>query len=1200
MTRRRPTDSTPSTRIAGVLVVLMFAAIAGFGAVQASALGAIPYWRLESRPAPTNLPLNGEGEIVATLANLGSGVVRGENQELKVTDTLPEGVEATAVMAQSEPSVPGANKRLAGLVEGVPNPNGWRCSKLTARSIECNFGEALPPYQQLEIWIHVKTHVAAPTDELSNDLTVEGGGAGQASLSEPLKINGLPTSFGVEKFQMTPEGQDGEVDLQAGSHPYQLTTTFDLNQAFIPQYRDGSEGGPAAPALERNLHFELPAGLIGNATVAPQCSAVDFGAFDEKDINSCPDDTAVGVAAATFYDPVTLGYTTFVVPVFNLVPPPGEPAQFGFSPNHVPIVLNTAVRTGGNYGVTVSVEETSEAVQVLGSRVTFWGVPGDQSHEQARGWDCLNEGGFVEKLANRSCPKIEDPTPPPFLMLPTACESLQTFVNGEAWNGEKISGKEEGFSGVPSLGSEASPAVEGCEGLTYNPSIEVKPDQHSASTPSGLTVEVNVPQEGTLTATDLANADIKQTRLALPEGLQASAGAANLLQTCSVGAAGFDGLDSDTGEALETELAGQAFTSAQAACPEASKIGTVEIETPLLAHKLEGGVYLAAQDTDPFASPLVIYMVAEEEPNRPNKTEPRVLTKLAGEVSINQTTGQLVSTFKKTPQAPFEHLRIHLFDGPTSAQATPTRCGLYHAVADFSSWSNEQPTVRESNPENPGGFDISSGPNGTSCPGSGQLPFAPSFEAGSSNSQGGAFTPFTLTIKRADGGQALKGIDMETPPGLAAVLASVPLCGEPQAADGNCGPESEIGQSVSSSGLGSSPINLPGKVYLTGPYNGAPFGLSAVTEVVTGPFHVGKVVVRSSIDVNPTTAQAIIDTDNSTFFSDSGEVQHFAGLPEIIKGVPAQIKELNVTIDRPGFEFNPTNCSKLETTGTLKGSESSTGVSSQFYASGCASLPFVPKLTASVEGQGSKEDGTEFDVTIQSPGLGQANIHKVDLTIPALLPSRLTTIQKACLEATFNANPASCDGGSVIGEGVVETPVFKDPLRGPAYLVSHGAAAFPDVEFVLQGEGEAKGVEVILDGKTDIKNKVTYSRFETSPDAPFTKFVSRFPAGPHSALTPNVPETEHYNLCKHTLTVPTEITGQNGAFISQTTPVTILGCHGVEPSKVKKLSRAQQLAKALKACKKDKKKSKRVACEKSAHKKYGPKKPAKKRSSKKK
>jgi hypothetical protein len=248
---------------------------------------------------------------------------------------------------------------------------------------------------------------------------------------------------------------------------------------------------------------------------------------------------------------------------------------------------------------------------------------------------------------------------------------------------------------------------------------------------------------------------------------------------------------------------------------------------------------------------------------------------------------------------------------------------------------------------------------------------------------------------------------------------------------------------------------------------------------------------------------------------------------------------------------------------------------------GCGSLSFAPKLTASVTGQGSKANGTAFTVKVESSH-GQANIAKTFLQLPIALPSRLSTIQQACLAATFERNPASCDEGSNIGFAVAHTPVLKKPLVGPAYLVSHGNAAFPDVEFVLQGEG----VLVVLDGKTDIKNGITYSRFETLPDAPVETFETVLPAGPHSALTANVPESEHFSLCKAgPLLMPTEITGQNGAVLKQTTNIAITGCGGVAGFKAE-----SKLAKALKACrskyKGKAKKKKREACERQARKKY--------------
>ena len=323
--------------------------------------------------------------------------------------------------------------------------------------------------------------------------------------------------------------------------------------------------------------------------------------------------------------------------------------------------------------------------------------------------------------------------------------------------------------------------------------------------------------------------------------------------------------------------------------------------------------------------------------------------------------------------------------------------------------------------------------------------------------------------------------------------------------------------------------------------------------------------MRSTISVDPQTAAVTITSDP---------------IPTILKGVPAQIKQLNVTVDRDAFEFNPTDCSPMRIDGTIGGDQgASVPVSSPFHVTNCAGLPFKPKLTASTQGQATKANGANFDVKVESKGLGQANIAKVRLQLPKALPARLTTLQKACTESAFNTNPASCPEGSVIGQATIHTPVLSSPLTGPAYLVSHGGAAFPDVEFVLQGEG----ITLVLDGKTQIKNQITYSKFESAPDAPFTVFETVLPAGPHSALTANLPEKAKFNLCSSSLAMPTEIVAQNGALLKQTTKIALQGCK-VKSSKPKKLTRAQMLALALKACRKAHKHShaRRTACERKA------------------
>ena len=472
-------------------------------------------------------------------------------------------------------------------------------------------------------------------------------------------------------------------------------------------------------------------------------------------------------------------------------------------------------------------------------------------------------------------------------------------------------------------------------------------------------------------------------------------------------------------------------------------------------------------------------------------------------------------------------------------------------------------------------FAIGAGAEGSACPGA-ALPFAPSLAAQSESAQAGAFTSFQLELSRPDGEQALSGLSLHMPDGVAALLSAVKLCGEAQASASSCPAASEIGTATAIAGLGPEPyVETGGKVFITGPYDGAPFGLEIVTPAVAGPFNLGFVTVRSTITVDRENASITIDTPS---------------LPTQLRGIPLQLGRVLVSIDRPGFEFNPTNCAAAHIEGAVSGSEgASVGVSAPFRVENCQRLPFHPTLTASTNGKATKANGTDFVVKVtsggtDSSGVAQAGIAKVDLQLPLQLPARLLTLQKACTERAFAANPASCPEGSDIGAATIHTPVLKSPLAGPAYLVSHGNAAFPDVEFVLQGEG----ITLVLDGKTQIKHGITYSKFESAPDAPFTTFETTLPAGPHSALTANVPAKDDYSLCGQSLQMPTTITGQNGDVIEQDTRIAVQGCGQVKSAKAKKLTRAQRLALALRACRKKHRhsKAKRLQCEARARKLY--------------
>jgi hypothetical protein len=1117
---------------AGVLV----AAVLSLGTTTASA--ATPWWHIVSETSPTNLPAGGEGVLILHLTNLGDAPIDGSPTPVVLSSTLSDGLVATEISG-------GENNR-------VP----VECALST---LSCSFKGLVYPYEPITISIKVK--VEEPTGtvmSLSDHASVAGGGAPPASSTVPVPISDTRAPFGLASYSLGPFNEDGTPATQAGAHPFELVTSLVLNQI-----------GREPVELPKDLNFRLPPGLVGNPTAVAQCTMANFFAL-VSEANLCAPATVVGVATVTANEPRYAHVITAVVPVFNLVPAQGEPARLGFEViGKIPVVIDTSVRSGRDYGVDATVKEATQTAGVLSSVVTLWGVPGDPRHDNARGWECVDNETFAKQVG-KPCPTSPDLEQQPFLMLPTSCavtpgsEPVVSSAEADSWPapGSFVDAQYEWLSeaGVP-LG------FEGCGQLPFSPSIDVVPEEHTAATPSGVSVQLSVPQKTTLEAGGLAEADVRDTTITLPAGVDLSPSAANGLAACSEAQVGFEGFDPASGM--------QQFSAGEAACPEASKVGVVHIKTPLLSHELEGSVFLASPapngeaGINPFGSLVALYLVARDPVSG-------VLVKLAGEGQLDENTLQVATTFRDAPEVPFEDLKVDLFGGPRASVSTPATCGAFTTEGLLTPWSGTGPVGVQAPAED---FQVSSGVGGGACP-SGALPFSPGFDAFSTSTQAGAFTGFQLELTRSDGDQALSSVSMHLPPGNAALLSSVALCEEPQAANDECPASSEVGQATAVAGLGSEPyVETGGRVFITGPYKGAPFGLEVVTPAVAGPFNLGFVTVRSKLLVNPNNASVTVVSDP---------------LPTQLRGIPLQLKRVIVDVDRPGFEFNPTNCNPMSVEGTIGGSEgASAGVSSPFQVGGCGALPFGPKLTATAGGRGSKADGTSLAVRVESGGVGaggvvQAGIAKVDLQLPLALSSRLPTLQKACLEAVFNADPASCDEGSVIGEATIHTPVLKSALTGPAYLVSHGGAEFPDVEFVLQGEG----ITLVLDGKTDIKHGITYSKFESAPDAPFTVFETELPAGPHGVLAPNVPEKEDFSLCKASLAMPTEITAQNGAVLDQTTNIAVTGCGGVLPSKTVKPTRVQLLAKALKACRKDKHKRKRLACEKQARKRYAPKKPA--------
>jgi hypothetical protein len=1084
------------------LTVLFAIATLGLLSVPVALAEAGPHWQFSVTPNPTNIPPGGEGEIDILAWNLGGGVPESQSTPVTITDQLPPNLIAKHIEATT--NMGGVTLEFSTECALTPVPKcTW--SKTTTPVVE-----PLTPYGSIEVQLKVQATGGPQTT--SDEAHIEGGGAPAVTVKRPVTVSEASAPFRIEGFSVEPEEADGSLDTQAGSHPYQLTTTVGLSTTY-------EQGTDKPVTMARNVAVNLPPGVVGNAQAEPQCSLVDFETVDDAGtsfVNLCPADTALGVVLVTIRNQVfsIRGPETLEEPLFNLVPARGEPARLGFIASVVPIVFDTAVRTGSDYGVTVSSANIPTNIEFLANRVVVWGDPGDPSHDSTRGWGCLDSGPYAPGREGRVPCLPSEAAGEPYLTMPTSCAGpLQASAEGVSWASEhKAAETAEPVHQTLSDSSGQPIALSGCGRLPFAPSMSVAPDSQAGSSPSGLTVGIHVPQEISLNPTGLAVADVKNTAVTLPAGIQLNPAAGTDLQGCSEAQVGFTGVNPQSGA--------DEFSDSAPSCPDAAKIATASIKSPFLPNELKGAVYLAAPQNfpgglqeNPFGSLVAMYLVAEDPVSG-------VLIKLAGRVPLDPVTGQQTATFENTPQLPFEDLSLHFYGGARAPLSTPALCGAYTTMASIEPWSGTEPATPFST------FAITSGPGGASC--ADPLPFAPSLTAGSTNIQAGAFTAFTTTMTREDGNQNLRSIVLHMPPGLSGDLTGVALCGETQADAGTCGSGSLIGQTTVSVGLGSEPFTVNGgQVFLTGPYKGAPFGLSIVNPAVAGPFNLGKVVVRAKVEVDPHTAALTITTDPSGPYA----------IPQMIQGIPLQIKHVNVTVDRSGFTFNPTNCQPLKITGTLGSSEGvSAPLTVPFQATNCATLKFAPKFAVSTSGKTSRANGASLTARLTYPAGAQgtqANIASVKVSLPKQLPSRLKTLQQACAAAQFETNPAGCPAASIVGHAKAVTPIVPVPLEGPAYFVSHGGEAFPSLIVVLQGYG----VTVDLVGTTFIsKAGITSNTFKTVPDVPVGSFELTLPEGKYSALAANG------NLCKAKLTMPTLFVAQNGAELKQATKITPTGC----------------------------------------------------------
>ncbi len=829
-------------------------------------------------------------------------------------------------------------------------------------------------------------------------------------------------------------------------------------------------------ATVKHIRTDVAPGVSTNPQAVPKCSAHDFGVELGGGIYqepTCPTSTELGINKVVVVGPKA-GATdqTLEGKVYNLEQTPGLSSLFGVA-LEFPKAFAEEIFKG------TPLEGASKAIPLFAHTLIEGGV------EFATDYHDYFEIKVSETLplissrltfkGNIGGPALGVGEGAFFLTNATSCTGAgpqtTTTVAIEDTKGE-----------VGTKTFETPIGASECSKVPFAPTFSLVPETAVSDQPDGVTVKVATTHPETIDSSDLRTAVVK-----MPEGMTMNPSAAWGLEGCTLAQIGIG-------------------TRNQTKCPPGSRIGSVALEVPgLPPESLKGYLYLGKPASGPItAPPYTVYLDAES-------TKYNIKTRLKGTVEPNLSTGQIKTTFAENPEQPFSEVIVHFNGGAFAPLANPLVCGTGAAIDEFT-------PISGFNTPAPGATPFTT--EGCTSP----LPaFAPTQETSVLPTTGGAESNLTFNLTRPEGQQYVEKISTVLPPGVVGKIPSVLLCQEPQASETQesekgCSAASQIGVARVTVGSGE-PYPFTGKVYLTGPTGTAPYGLAIKVPVAAGPFKFKEEVTRATINVEPDTARVVVA----------------ATLPTIKDGIPLRVRSLTVEVNRPNYILNPTNCGTLTTESTLTSTlGTKASVPSSLLVEGCSGLAFKPTFTASTSGKPSKANGASLVTTITQPS-GQANIKSVFVTLPKQLPSRLTTLQKACLAKVFEANPLNCakeSPGSEVGTATAVTPTLPGVMKGPAFLVSHGGEEFPALELVL----ESNGVRVIVEGKTNIKKGITTTNFATTPDVPVSSVTVNLPLGPHSALAANG------NLCAATLVMPTIITGQNGKQIKQNTLISPTGC----------------------------------------------------------
>jgi hypothetical protein len=1018
-----------------------------------------------------------------TLTRAPTAINRGDefvSYEVKVQNISGEAASGPLGVAVELPT---------GLKLAAASGPGWSCDlgALTCTSSATVPGGAFYPTLNLsQIWIDP----SAPETVTAKAAASGGGAAASATAEDSFSFGPMePFGLGLASSAWT-EGSGADL-TQAGAHPFSASFSFGMRLRTTPD-------GLHIPV--EDIHSgvsEIPAGIVANPSVVEgSCT------FAELLDDECPDEAAVGGALVDVQAPEETGAPELASPIYLLQHEKGYPVSlaFGLKSPLPSFVLRTKVRSDGDYGIAAIIPLVPAQPRLYEASFTFCGYGAKLEH-------------FPGLTRFLSCKKLTEPVHnrEAFVTLGTNCAAGQPLTRFavDSW----LHRGAYKLDGLPDLADPnwttrdfLSPALTGCERLTEEwvgekePSLGLLQGNHAADSPAGYTANVHVPQGGLKDPQGLATSHLKDTTVTLPAGVGLSPASADGLAACSEEQIGLLGTNFPVPSRIR-------FDSLLPQCPPNSKVGLATLVTPLLAEDLHGFVYLASQHDNPFGSNYAVYLTVEEP-------DVGVIFKLAGKVVPDPVTGQVTVTLQDGPQLPFDDLRLELFGGTRAALASPVVCGSQTAEARLVPWSAVDPDhplpgeiARPSDR-----IEIDSGPNGAPCvTDPARRPFDVGLAAGARDPLAGASSPFSLRITRPDGSQELDRLEISPPPGFTASLKGIPYCSEAQIANArasrgkaeqgspSCPPAAQVGSLSAGAGAGPTPFYAPGKLYLAGPYEGAPLSVVAIAPAVAGPLDLGNVVIRSALEVDPATARITAHTDP---------------IPQIVKGIPLRIRDVRIELDRPGWALNPTNCEAMAVDVTAFGSNGAVAhPSNRFQVGGCEGLGFKPRLTMSLAGPTHRSAHPRLRGTLHTRS-GDANIGRATVILPKTEYLDNSHIEAVCTRARFATGP--CPTRSIYGYAKAWSPLLDEPLEGPVYLRS-SSSKLPDLVASLDGQ-----IQVDLVGRIDSVRGRIRASFERLPDIPVNKFELTMKGGRRGLLVNNT------QLCRAAPRASVSFRGQNG------------------------------------------------------------------------